>query len=34
MSIEINRHGGDFVRWPHTRHGTYTVRSAYNLARL
>jgi hypothetical protein len=25
--------GGDYACWPHTRHGTYSVRSAYNLAR-
>jgi hypothetical protein len=33
MRIQISRHGGDFVRWPHTKHGLYTVRSAYNLVR-
>jgi hypothetical protein len=33
LSIQISRHGGDFVRWAHTKNGLYTVRSAYNLAR-
>jgi hypothetical protein len=33
FQTRISRHGGeDYVRWPHTKHGTYTVRSAYNLA--
>jgi hypothetical protein len=30
---QISRHGEDFVCWPHSKHGLYTVRSAYNLAR-
>jgi hypothetical protein len=25
--------GEDYVFWPHTRHGTFSVRSAYNMAR-
>ena len=34
LQIPISRHGGvDFVSWPHTRFGCYTVRSGYNLAR-
>jgi hypothetical protein len=33
LQIHISRHGGDFVYWPHTKNGLYTVRSAYNLAR-
>jgi hypothetical protein len=34
MQVQISRHGGDdFVRWPHTKNGLYSVRSAYNLAR-
>jgi hypothetical protein len=34
MQVPISKHAGqDFVCWPHTRHGTFTVRSAYNLAR-
>lgn len=34
LQVPISRHAGDdFVCWPHTRHGTFTVRSAYNLAR-
>lgn len=33
LRIPINMHGEDFVRWPFTRLGEYTVRSAYNLAR-
>jgi hypothetical protein len=32
LSIQIGRHGGDFVQWAHTKNGLYTVRSAYNLA--
>jgi hypothetical protein len=33
MQIQISKDGGDFIRWPHTKSGTYSVRSAYNLAR-
>ena len=33
LRIPIYKHGEDFVRWPFTRFGEYTVRSAYNLAR-
>jgi hypothetical protein len=34
LQTQISRHAGDdFVYWPHTRFGLYTVRSAYNLAR-
>jgi hypothetical protein len=34
LQIPISRHGGeDFISWPHTRFGSYTVRSGYNLAR-
>jgi hypothetical protein len=34
LQIPISRHGGqDFVSWPHDKHGVYTIRSAYNLAR-
>jgi ribonuclease HI len=33
MQIPIAQEGGDFVRWPHTKAGIYSVRSAYNLAR-
>jgi hypothetical protein len=34
MQVQISRHGGDdFVRWPYTKNGLYSVRSAYNLAR-
>jgi hypothetical protein len=34
LQVPISRHGGvDFVSWPHTRFGCYTVRSGYNLAR-
>lgn len=34
LQIPINRFGDeDFTSWPHDKHGTYTVRSAYNLAR-
>ena len=34
LQTHISRQGGDdFVSWPHTRYGMYTVRSAYNLAR-
>uniref|UniRef100_A0A0E0B477 Uncharacterized protein n=1 Tax=Oryza glumipatula TaxID=40148 RepID=A0A0E0B477_9ORYZ len=32
--LPISRFGDeDFASWPHDKHGTYTVRSAYNLAR-
>jgi hypothetical protein len=35
MKIPISRHGGpDFASWPHNKYGVYTVRSAYNLARV
>jgi hypothetical protein len=34
LQIPISRHGGeDFVSWVHDKHGQYTVRSAYNMAR-
>lgn len=34
LQTQINRHGeSDYVSWPHTRFGEYTVRSAYNLVR-
>jgi hypothetical protein len=34
LKIPIARHDReDFVCWPFTKHGTYTVKSAYNLAR-
>jgi hypothetical protein len=34
LQIQVARHTGeDFVCWPHTRHGIFSVRSAYNLAR-
>jgi hypothetical protein len=34
LRVPISRLGGeDFVSWPYTRFGVYTVRSAYNLAR-
>jgi hypothetical protein len=34
LQIPINRRvGEDFMSWPHTKFGDYTVRSAYNLAR-
>jgi hypothetical protein len=34
LQVPISRHGGDdFVRWPHTKDGIYSVRSAYNMAR-
>jgi hypothetical protein len=33
LKIPIARHGGkDFVSFPHTKHGNYTVRSAYYFA--
>jgi hypothetical protein len=33
LQVPINHHGGvDFVSWPHTQFGCYTVRSGYNLA--
>jgi hypothetical protein len=35
MQIPICRQGGDdFVRWPHTKNGVYSVRSAYNLGQV
>jgi hypothetical protein len=34
LQVPISRHGGeDFASWPFSRFGTYTVRSAYHLAR-
>jgi hypothetical protein len=33
LSIQVSRHGDYFVHWPHSKHGLYTVRSAYSLAR-
>jgi ribonuclease HI len=34
LQIPISRHrGDDFLSWPHSRFGLYTVRSAYHLAR-
>jgi hypothetical protein len=33
MQIQISKDGEDFIRWPHTRNGIYSVKSAYNLAR-
>jgi hypothetical protein len=34
LQIPISAHvEEDFVCWPHTRHGVYTVKSGYNLAR-
>jgi hypothetical protein len=34
LQIPISRRiGVDYVSWPHTRHGTFTVRSAYFMAR-
>jgi hypothetical protein len=34
LQVPISRHAGeDFVCWPHTRHGIFSVRLAYNLAR-
>jgi hypothetical protein len=34
LQIQISRSVGvDFLSWPHTKFGEYTVRSAYNLAR-
>jgi hypothetical protein len=34
LQLPISRHRDeDFLSWPHTRHGGYSVRSAYNLAR-
>jgi hypothetical protein len=34
IQIPISRRGGiDFLYWPHTKFGEYTVRSAYHLAR-
>jgi hypothetical protein len=33
LQILIDRHGGtDFVRWPFSKQGIYTVRSAYNFS--
>ena len=33
MQIQISKEGGDYIRWPHTKNGMYSVRSAYNFAR-
>ena len=34
MQTQISQHGGsDYVSWPHTRYGLYTICSVYNLAR-
>jgi ribonuclease HI len=34
LQIPVSRRGGDdFLSWPHTKFGDYTVASAYNLAR-
>jgi hypothetical protein len=34
LQVPISQHiGDDFVSWPHTRFGVYSVRLAYNLAR-
>jgi ribonuclease HI len=34
LRVPISRFGGeDFASWPYSRYGTYTVRSAYNMAR-
>jgi ribonuclease HI len=34
LQLPISRHDDeDFISWPHTKHGGYTVRSAYNFAR-
>ena len=34
LLLPVGRHGDeDYVRWPHTRFGKYSVRSAYDLAR-
>ena len=34
LQIPVSRHGGeDFLSWPADKFGTYSVRSAYNLAR-
>jgi hypothetical protein len=34
LQIPVSRQGGDdFVCWPFTKHGNYTVRSAYFFAR-
>jgi ribonuclease HI len=35
LQVPISRYGGfDFASWPHNKFGVYTVRSAYNLARV
>jgi hypothetical protein len=32
LQVQISRHGGDdFVRWPLTKNGMYSMMSAYNL---
>jgi hypothetical protein len=34
LQVPISRHGGeDFTSWPHTKNGSYSVRSGYHLAR-
>jgi hypothetical protein len=34
LQVQVcRREGEDFARWPYDKHGCYTVRSAYNLAR-
>jgi hypothetical protein len=34
LQVQVSRHAGeDFVCWPHTSHGIFSVRSTYNLGR-
>lgn len=34
LQLPISQHGGeDYARWPHTKFGEFSVRSAYNMAR-
>jgi hypothetical protein len=33
MQLQISKEGEDFVRWPHTKNGIYSIKSAYNFAR-
>ena len=34
LQVPISRHGGeDFICWPHTKSGTFSVRTAYHMAR-
>jgi hypothetical protein len=34
LQLPINKHGGeDFVSWTHDKHGCYTVKSTYNMAK-